>query len=121
MGVAGFVTSLILLFIQFLGAMKLQTMLRAYSQVESLILVVGLIVSIIAIIGITVNTKWGWPLMLMVFSGSMANFIWLYTQTPLSFTIGISMLVAVISIMMAFVAVDLWEPDEEWEEETKKK
>lgn len=120
MGIAGFVTTLILLALQFIGAMNLHRSLSAYAPVETGILVIGLIVSIIALIGIAVSARWSWPLMLMVFSGSMGNFIWLYSQLGNSLTIGGSMVVTVFSMMIAFVAVDLWEPEEDWDRSEEK-
>ncbi|MBD3319188.1 hypothetical protein GF342_04740 [Candidatus Woesearchaeota archaeon] len=117
MGLAGFITTIILLAIQFWGALRLSANLVAYKELETLILIIGLLVSIAALIGLALNTRWGWPLTLIVFSASLANFVWLFWMLGVSITVAGGMIVAAFSMLIAFIAIDLWEPPQKWEPE----
>jgi hypothetical protein len=120
MGAVGFVTTLILLILQYLGAWKLMGALGAGQTTEAVILLVGLVVSVLALLGLVTNKRWGWPLALIVFSASLANFVWIHTQVGASITGALGMGIAVFSMMIAFVAVDLWEPPQHWESQPAK-
>jgi hypothetical protein len=68
------------------------------------------VLALVSMIGIGFDRKWGWPLFLITLSLKLFHFLWIYHYLGPSITIGFGMLFNIAAILVAIVAVDMWEP-----------
>ena len=62
MGVFGAITTLILLALNVIGALRLEKLLQSGFETALLAVVLMLVVGLISIIGIGLNARWGWQM-----------------------------------------------------------
>ena len=110
MGLAGAVTAFVLLFIHAIGVFRLLNG-PAQNTLEGVIILVGLVIAILALAGVALDRRWGWPAMLVVFSAGLANTVLLYAWLGFSITLALLIGVTIFAMMVSFIAVDLWEPE----------
>ena len=105
MGIVRLLIILILLLLNFLAAIYLETRMANNYALELFLIVLGLIIAAIMLIGIIFDTKWAWALTTIFFAASLANAVFLYISVRsflvfagLLFVNLLGLLVAVVSI-----------------------
>lgn len=118
MGMPGFVTSLILLLINFVLALRLEKRLSSNPELELIVLVVLLLVSFVSLFGVYKNKRWGWPVMTVLFSLCGANYVWLFSNLQGSLTFWAGMLTNVFALLVGILGIETYVPEESEELET---
>ena len=115
MGVTGVVVALIFFVVHAMGVYRLARVLPMDASLEFVTMLVGLVLAVVAVLGMLFNRRWGWPVMLVVFSLGLANAVFFYMELGMSVTLALVFGVTIVAMLVSFVAVDLWEPD--WQPE----
>lgn len=118
MGMPGFITSLILLLINFVLALKLEKRLKLNVELELVILSILLLVSLFGLFGVYKNKKWGWPLITILFALNGANHVWIYSNLSTSLTLWSGVLVNLFGLLVGILGIETYIPDEAEELET---
>jgi len=106
MGSFGSIATLIILALSALGALLLERNVHIGYEASLLAIVLIIIVGLTAIIGIGMNARWAWALMLLVLSASLANLLWLLLIVGRSITLWATMAVTIFGILIASIAVE---------------
>lgn len=127
MGLAGFITGLILVILNLVFSLRLERRMKFGNDLELISLVVLLFLSLIALIAIYNNKRWAWPFMLIVFSLNTANQIWQYATVGGSMTFWTGILFNAFGTLVALLGIEMYIPEtteeavEEAEEPKKRK
>ncbi|MBW2985970.1 hypothetical protein KY333_01235 [Candidatus Woesearchaeota archaeon] len=106
MGLIRTITIILLIFLNFLGAMFIETKLQTNFTLELVFIVVGLILAFGVIIGIGLNLKWAWPMATIMFALFLANAVFLYVNQKAFLTFVLMMFFNTIGLLISVVSIE---------------
>jgi hypothetical protein len=105
MGIIRTITIIALLFLNFLGAIYLETKLSTYFTLELVFIVIGLILALGLILGLGLELKWGWPITTIAFSLYLANTVFLYVLTRSFLVFALMLFFNTIGLLMSVISI----------------
>jgi len=105
MGIARTIIIIMLLFLNFLGAIFLETKLKANFTLELVFIVIGLIFALGIILGLGLELKWGWPLATIAFSLYLANTLFLYMHVKAFLTFALMLFFNTMGLLISVVSI----------------
>lgn len=118
MGSGRLLTVLAVMVMSFIGTIFLESKMQQYAALELVIIVVAILLSILALVGIAAESRWAYPFATIWFSLSLANSVFLFINVPAFVTFLLllavnifGLLVAILSIEDAVDAVGNWNPE----------
>ena len=105
MAVGRLIAILILLILNLMAAIFLQTKLANYFNLELIFVILLIIIGIILLIGIGLNARWVWPITTLYFAASMANLLFLFLSTDAIITFLGGIFVNLIGMMIAILSI----------------
>ena len=105
MGIARTVAVIILLSLNFLGAIFLETKLKTNFTLELVFIVIGLIIAFGVILGLGLELKWAWPLSTIMFSLYLANTVFLYMNQKAFMTFGLMLFFNTIGLLVSVISI----------------
>jgi hypothetical protein len=106
MGLIRTITIILLIFLNFLGAMFIETKLQTSFTLELMFIVVGLILAFGVIIGIGLNLRWAWPMATIMFALFLANAVFLYINQRAFLTFVLMMFFNTIGLLISVVSIE---------------
>lgn len=95
-----------LLVLNFVGTIFLESRLQQYAVLELVIIVVGILLSILAIVGIATEVKWAWPFATILFALSLANVVFLHVNINAFLTFVILLFVNVFGLLVSVLSIE---------------
>jgi len=105
MGIVRTIAIIALLFLNFLGAIYLETKLTNYFTLELVFIVIGLILALGMILGLGLELKWGWPLATIAFSLYSANAVFLYVLTRSFLVFALMLFFNTIGLLISVISI----------------
>jgi hypothetical protein len=99
-------TILLVLVLSFIGTIFLEGKLEQYAALELVIIVVGILLSIIALVGIAAEARWAWPFTTILFSLSLANLVFLHVNIGAFVTFVLLLLVNVFGMLVSVLSIE---------------
>ncbi len=125
MGLAGFITGLILVILNLVFSLRLESRMKFGNNLELIALAILLLLSLIGLISVYFNKRWAWQTMLVAFALNTANQIWQYTAVGGSMTFWTGILFNVFGMLVALLGMEMYIPEtteeDTVEEEPKKR
>lgn len=115
MGIGKILTILIILVINFILMIFLETKLEKFFVLELVIIVVGILLALILLAGLAAKAKWAWPFATIFFSLSLANTIFLFWNIKAWISFLLLLFFNTFGLLMSAVSEE--ETDEDWEPE----
>lgn len=106
MGLIRTITIILLIFLNFLGAMFIETKLKTNFTLELVFIVIGLIIAFGVIIGIGMNLNWAWPMSTIMFSLFLANAVFLYLNQKAFLTFALMMFFNTVGLLIAVISIE---------------
>jgi hypothetical protein len=120
MGSGRLLTILAVMVMSFIGTIFLESKMQQHAALELAIIVVAILLSILALVGIAAESRWAYPFATIWFSLSLANSVFLFINVPAFVTFLLllavnifGLLVAILSIEDTVDAVGDWNPSTE--------
>ncbi len=113
----GFITTLIVLLINFFLALRLEKRLKLNSELELVVLLVLLLISLVSLFGVYKNRRWGWPVATILFALNGANFVWLFSNLYGSLTLWAGTLFNMFGLLVGILGIETYIPEETNEDE----
>jgi membrane-bound metal-dependent hydrolase YbcI (DUF457 family) len=92
--------------LNFIGTIFLESKLQEFFKLELAIVVVGILLAVIALVGIAAEARWAWPFSTILFSLILANAVFLYVNVPATITFLGLLFVNVIGLMIAILSIE---------------
>ena len=105
MGIIRTIAIIVLLFLNFLGAIFLETKLTTYFTLELVFIVIGLIRALGMILGLGLELNWGWPLATIAFSLYLANAVFLYVHTKSFLVFALMLFFNTIGLLISVISI----------------
>lgn len=105
MGIVRILTILFALFMNFVGAIYLETRMTNNFTLELVLIVIGILVSIIMLLGLAFESKWSWPLATIIFSASLANSVFLYFSVNTFLVFGGLLFFNLLGLVISVVSI----------------
>ncbi len=105
MGIVRTIAIIVLLFLNFLGAIFLETKLTTYFTLELVFIVIGLILALGMMLGLGLELKWGWPLATIAFSLYLANTVFLYVHTKSFLVFALMLFFNTIGLLISVISI----------------
>ena len=99
-------TLLSIFVLNFIGTLFIESKLEQFFKLELAIVMVGILLAIIALVGIAAEARWAWPFGTILFSLFLANTIFLYANVPAIITFLGLLFVNVIGLMIAILSIE---------------
>jgi hypothetical protein len=106
MGMGRLLTMLVVLVLSFVGAIFLESKMEQYATLELVIIVVGILLSIMALVGIASEARWAWPFTTILFSLSLANLVFLHVNVGAFLTFVLLLLVNIFGMLIAVLSIE---------------
>lgn len=106
MGTGRLLTILGVLVLNFIGTIFLETKLQSYAPLELVIIVVAILLSILALIGIASESRWAWPFTTILFSLLLANAVFLQVNIGAFITFVLLLLVNIFGLLIAVLSIE---------------
>ena len=87
--------------VNFLIALFLERKLTTFAAQEITLIFLGFFVFLIALIGMAMEEKWGWTSLSLLNIGVVANIIYLYMQTRITWIFIIGLILALASLLIS--------------------
>jgi len=115
MGTGRLIIMLAVFVLNFIGTIFLENKLQQYASLEITIIVAGILLSIVALIGIATDARWAWSFTTVLFSLSLANAIFLQVNVGAFVTFVLLLLVNVFGMLIAVLSIeDVEEAVNQW-------
>ena len=105
MGTIRLITISILLLLNFLAAIYLETKMHNNFGLEIFLIILGVIVSLVVIFGMSFGTRWAWPLATILFSASLANAVFLYLSVKGFLVFSGMLFVCLLGLLISVVSI----------------
>ncbi len=112
-------TVLAVLVLSFIGTLFLESKMEQYFTLELVIIVVGILLSIIALVGVASESRWAWPFSTILFALLLANAVFLYVNVGAFVTFVLLLLVNIFGMLVSVLSIEdisasmtnQWSPD----------
>lgn len=105
MGMARTISIVVLLFLNFIGAIYLETKLSTNYTLELVFIVLGLILALAVILGLGLELKWGWPVATIAFSLYLANALFLYISTKAFLAFALMLFFNTVALLISVISI----------------
>ncbi|MEM4246706.1 MAG: hypothetical protein QXF14_00060 [Candidatus Woesearchaeota archaeon] len=106
MGFGRLMTVLALLALNLVGMIFLEGKMSEYATLELVIIVVGILLSILALIGIAAESRWSWPFSTVLFSLFLANAVFLFVTVGAFVTFVLLLIVNIIGLLVSVLSIE---------------
>lgn len=106
MGMGRMFTVLAVLVLSFVGAIFLESKMEQYAALELAVIVVGILLAVIALIGISSDSRWAWPFATILFSLLLANLLFLHVNVGAFLTFVLLLIVNVFGMLIAILSIE---------------
>ena len=96
---------LMLLALNFVGAVFLETKMANFFSLELIIIIIGFVITLIAIAGLAFETSWAWPLTTILFAAALANTLFLYFNIHAILTFAGMTLFNTMGLLISIVSI----------------
>lgn len=110
MGAFGAVTTLIILALNVIGALRLERTLGTGYEYALLAIVLMMIGGLIAILGIGINQRWGWSMALITYAGMLSYIVGMLVITGSSITLWLTAALGVFGYLTAMIGTEIYQP-----------
>jgi len=110
------ITTIVLLFLIFVGTLYLETKLTVFFQFEVIVVILGIIGAIILLVGEGTKKRWTWPFSSIYHSLALGNLALLFVWTNSYGIALISILIVLVALLRSFAKID----EQEWEAQLEK-
>jgi hypothetical protein len=97
---------LALFIVNFVGTIFLETKMPQYFTLELVIIIVGILLSVISLVGIAAEARWAWPFSTILFSLLLANSVFLYVNVPAIITFLGLLVVNIFGLLVAIISIE---------------
>ncbi len=94
------------LVLNFIGAIFLETKMAEYAVLELVIIVVAILLSIIALIGIAAESRWAWPFVTILFALMLANSVFLFVTVGAFVTFVLMLIVNIFGMLVSVLSIE---------------
>lgn len=109
-------TVLAVLILNFIGVIFLESKMQNYFTLELVIIVVGILLSILALVGIAAESRWAWPFSTILFALFLANVLFLHVNIHAFGTFGVLLFVNTIGLLMSILSIENEDASGPWDE-----
>ncbi len=106
MGTGRMFAVLAVLVLSFVGAIFLESKMQQYAALELAVIVVALLLSVIALVGIASDSRWAWPFATILFALLLANLLFLHVNVGAFLTFVLLLLVNVFGMLIAILSIE---------------
>jgi hypothetical protein len=106
MGIGRLLVIMATLVLSFIGTIFLESKMEQYAVLELVIIVVGILLSIIALIGIAAESRWSWPFATILFSLLLANAVFLFVNVPAFVTFVLLIIVNIFGMLVSVLSIN---------------
>ena len=106
MGFGRLLTIMAVLVLNFIGAIFLETKMEQYAAVELVIIVVAILLSVIALIGIAAESRWSWPFVTILFALMLANAVFLFVTVGAFVTFVLMLIVNIFGMLVSVLSIE---------------
>ena len=106
MGMGRLWTILVVMVLSFIGIIFLETKMSQYATLELVIIVVGILLSLIALVGIAGESRWAWPFVTVLFSLSLANIVFEHVNVGAFITFVLLLIVNIFGMLVAVLSIE---------------
>jgi hypothetical protein len=105
MGAGKLLTTLVILVLNFVLAIFVETKLKAFFTLELVFVVLGMLLALILLFGIATGSRWAWPFGTIFFSLSLANAVFLFWNSGAWLSFVLLLLFNVFGLLMAVLSI----------------
>ncbi len=105
MGFGRLFTMMVVLVLNLVGMIFLETKMVDYAVLELVIIVVAVILSILALIGIAAESGWSWPFATILFSLLLANAVFLFATVGAFVTFVLLIIVNIFGLLVSVLSI----------------
>ena len=106
MGIGRLLVIMATLVLSFIGTIFLESKMEQYAVLELVIIVVGILLSIIALIGVAAESRWSWPFATILFSLLLANAVFLFVNVPAFVTFVLLIIVNIFGMLVSVLSIE---------------
>ena len=106
MGAGRLFTMLVVLILSFIGMIFLETKMERFFALELVIIVVGVLLAIIALLGMASESRWAYPFTTILFALLLANTIFLFVITDAIGTFLIMLVLNLFGFLMSVLSIE---------------
>lgn len=106
MGIGRLLVIIATLVMSFIGTIFLESKMGQFAALELVIIVVAILLSIIALIGIAAESRWSWPFATILFSLMLANAVFLFVNVPALITFVLLIIVNIFGMLVSVLSID---------------
>ena len=109
MGLGRTIALIIFLVLNFILAIFLESQLKANYAFELVVIVIGILLSIALLLGMSFEALWAWPVATILFSAFLANAVFLYVASSAFIVFTALVLVNTLGLLTSVLSIN--EPD----------
>ncbi len=94
------------LVLNFIGAIFLETKMTEYAALELVIIVVAILLSVIALIGIAAESRWSWAFVTILFALMLANSVFLFVTVGAFVTFVLMLIVNIFGMLVSVLSIE---------------
>ncbi len=94
------------LVLNFIGAIFLETKMDQYAALELVIIVVSILLSVIALIGIAAESRWSWAFVTILFALMLANAVFLFVTVGAFVTFVLMLIVNIFGMLVSVLSIE---------------
>jgi hypothetical protein len=106
MGMGRLWTILVVMVLSFVGIIFLESKMSQYATLELVIIVIGILLSIVALVGIAAESRWSWPFATVLFSLSLANIVFEHVNVGAFITFVLLLIVNIFGMLIAVLSIE---------------
>jgi hypothetical protein len=106
MGIGRLLVIIATLVMSFIGTIFLESKMEQFAVLELVIIVVAILLSIIALIGVAAESRWSWPFATILFSLMLANAVFLFVNVPALITFVLLIIVNIFGMLVSVLSID---------------
>jgi hypothetical protein len=106
MGIGRLLVIIATLVMSFIGTIFLESKMEQFAVLELVIIVVAILLSIIALIGIAAESRWSWAFATILFSLMLANSVFLFVNVPALITFVLLIIVNIFGMLVSVLSIE---------------
>jgi len=95
-----------LLALNLVGMIFLESRMERYVALELVIIVLGILLGILALMGIAAESRWSWPFATILFSLFLANAVFLYVVVGAFVTFVLMLIVNIFGLLVSVLSIE---------------
>jgi hypothetical protein len=98
------------LVLSFIGMIFLESKMTEYAALELVIIVVAILLSVIALIGIAAESRWAWPFSTILFALILANSVFQFVTVGAFVTFVLQLVVGIFGLLVTVLSIEDFGP-----------